>query len=197
MLGHPYFSSLAPPLPHVPYISHATTFSRVYNVLPRIQQAACRDTVTKGGREGESVSGFQRWLGSLHLTRAGHSCSSPFFQSLFLPFFVACCFSRLRTDYKQVLRSCSLVTGSSSPRHRDGLYYRPPGLSNPAPVQLGTGGGPVPGGWRCQSAWGALLSWASVTGHWGHGEVLVPLHLSLWNHFFGDRCSRNGCNLHL
>ena len=34
------------------YISPATTFSRVYNVLPG----------GEGGREGESVSGFQRWL---------------------------------------------------------------------------------------------------------------------------------------
>lgn len=201
-LRHPRFSSLAPPLPKVPYISQTTTFSRVYNVLPQSQQAVYRDTAREGGREGESVSGFQRWLRS---PRFSHSCSSHFSSltqaSFLLSFSAFLCFFLLlqaRADYERDPRGqrCSWVSGSSSPHHQDGLYYGPPGLPNPVPDQLGAGGS-VSGGRWCQSAWGALLSGASLAGHWGHGEVLVPLHLSLWNHLFGDRCSRNGCDLQL
>ncbi len=77
-LGLPRFSSPAPPIPVVPHISPATTFSGVYNVLRESQQAVYRETAREGGREGESVSGFQRWLRSLHLTSSSHSCSSHF-----------------------------------------------------------------------------------------------------------------------
>lgn len=88
-LGHPRFSSQAPPLSMVPYISPVTTFSTVYNVLPESQQAVYRETAREEGRERESVSGFQRWLRSIHPTRCSHCTSlvsfrppSPFSVSL-------------------------------------------------------------------------------------------------------------------
>lgn len=59
-LGLPRFSSLAPPLLLVLYISPFTTFCRVYNVLPESHQAVYRERPREEERERKSVSGFLR-----------------------------------------------------------------------------------------------------------------------------------------
>lgn len=125
------------------------------------------------------------------------SCRPPSPFSVSLPLSVSL-FLQARADYQCDSRGqhCSLGSGSISPHLQDGLYNRPPGVPASAPEQLGAGGS-GPGSWWSQSTWGALLSGASVPGHWRNGEVLVPLHLSLWNHLFGHWCGRNGSDLHL
>ena len=142
------------------------------------------------------------WISALHLARFSHFSSLTqssffppvFFFFVFLYFFFFQAWGEKQRDKRS--QSCSLGSGSGSCRHQNGLQCQPPGLPKPAPEQLRAGSS-VSGGWGCQSAWGALLAGASVAGHRGHGEVLVPLHLSLRNHFFGDWHSRDRCHLRL
>lgn len=191
VLGRACFYSLAPPLPNVPHISHTTTLSRVYNVLPQSQQAEPEEA-----DRGKVAVDFSASSDTLQPFLQFH-ISFFFFSPLCLSFSFFLFFQPTAENQRDKRsQSCSLAWGSGSCQHQNGLHYQPPNLREPAPDQLWAGSS-VPGGWCCQSAWGALLAGASVAGHRGHGEVLVPLHLSLWNHLFGDRHSRDRCHLHL
>lgn len=62
------------------------------------------------------------------------------------------------------------------------------------PDRLGAGGSGEQWG---QSARGSLLLGASVAGHWRNGEVLVSLHLPVWDNFSGHWHRRDGSDLQL
>lgn len=183
-----------------------TTFCRVYNVLLESRQTVYRETAREGGREEESVSGFQLiledFIGHVQAIPAQvvslvsyrpPSPSSPFFR-LRLSRSVSPGQSYLQVGSQKL--TLLILSGYASPHSQDGLYNRPFGLPTTAADQLGAGGS-IARDWWGQSARGALLSGASISGYWRNGEVLVPLHLSIWNHLFSYRCSRNRSDLHL
>lgn len=141
---------------------------------------------------------FSADLGAFSSHCHSHSRSSRFSRShlgilpaalLFLPFFGFFLIVRGQKWPGPGGQGCNL-------HHRDGLYNRASGMPNPVSDRLRAGSS-VSGGRRRQSARGALLPGAPVAGHRGHGEVLVPLHLPLRNHLFGDWCRGYGRDLQL
>lgn len=196
-LGRPHFLP-SPSPPHSPlYISRQYVQQSVQCAAREQAGSVQRNSQTgRERRECEWISALTHKPSSdtvqLFLLRSFHWSPVDLFS-----FFYLFLLLQTRADYKRnsSQQHCSLVSGTG-PHHQDGLYIGPLGLPTSVPGQL-RAGGPVAGCWWCQSSWSALLSGAPVSGHWRHGEILVPLHLSVWNHLLGDWCSRNGCDLHL